>query len=151
MAMKKGRFWEIGIWFVYGGFVTFILGCIAYVAFRRADLVEFDYYEKGLEYQRQIGKIQSGANERPQITYDKNRASVILTFSDSQKSNNISGSVLFFKPSDAEQDFEISLNPDSGKIQIINDKRLGKGFWRVKINWQIGEQKYYFEDQLYIE
>jgi hypothetical protein len=149
--MKKGLFWEIGIWFVYGGFVAFILGCVAFVAFRRTDLVEFDYYEKGLEYQRQIGKIKSGAVEGPQISYDNNRGVVTVAFPNSQLSESITGSILFFRPSDADRDFEISLNPDSGKIQTISDKRLGKGFWRIKISWQIGEKKYYFEDQLYIE
>jgi hypothetical protein len=149
--MKKGRFWEIGIWFIYVGFVAFILGCVAYVAFRRIDLVEFDYYEKGLEYQRQIGKIQSGANERPQITYDHSRAMVTLVFPDSQTSDSISGSILFFRPSDASQDFEVAIKLNSYNIQTISDNRLSKGFWRVKINWQISDQKYYYENQINIE
>jgi hypothetical protein len=149
--MKKGSFWEIGIWFVYVGFVVFILGCVAFVVFRRADLVEFDYYEKGLEYQRQIGKIQSGAKESPQITYDQGRNMVTLVFPDSQISDSLSGSILFFRPSDASQDFEVAIKLNSYNIQTISDNRLGKGFWRAKINWQIGEQKYYYENQLYIE
>jgi hypothetical protein len=149
--MKKGGFWEIGIWFVYVGFVVFILGCVAFVAFRRTDLVEFDYYEKGLEYQRQIGKIQMGRNERPQITYSQSRAMVTLVFPDSQISDSISGSILFFRPSDADEDFEIPIKLNSNNIQTVNDKRLGKGFWRVKINWQISDQKYYYENQINIE
>jgi hypothetical protein len=149
--MKKGRIWEIGIWFVYVGFVAFILGCVAFVAFRRADLVEFDYYEKGLEYQRQIGKIQLGTSDHPQITYDQSRAVVTLVYPDSQNSDSISGSIFFFRPSNADRDFEVSIKLNSNNIQTISDRRLNKGFWRVKINWQINDKKYYYEDQLYIE
>jgi hypothetical protein len=150
MNSKKGKLWGFGVWLLYISFVVFVLGCIAFVAFRRYDLVEPDYYEKGLEYQKQLGKIQPTAADSPVISYDEITHILTLSFSKEGAASIDSGSILFFKPSDAQQDFRVKMNLDNIKRQQIDDKRLGKGFWRLKIDWFSEGKNYYYEDVLLV-
>lgn len=151
MSVKKGTFWGIGIWLFYGGFVLFILACISYVAFRRYDLVEPDYYEKGLAYQKQLSKIRPNPEKLPNIIYDKSTEILTIAFAESSTAAIDSGTILFFKPADAQKDFQINLVLDKNKKQDVRDKRLGKGYWRLKLNWQTGDREYYCEEALFVE
>lgn len=150
MISKKGKFWGFGVWLLYIGFVIFVLGCIAFVAFRRYDLVEPDYYEKGLEYQKQLGKIRPTAADSPVISHDENTHMLTLSFPKERSASIDSGSILFFRPSDAKLDFQVNMSLDSNNQQQIDDKRLRKGFWRLKIDWFSEGKNYYFEDVLLI-
>lgn len=151
MSSKKGKFWGFGIWLLYISFVMFVLGCIAFVAFRRYDLVEPDYYEKGLAYQKQLSKIQPSLENRPVIEYDKLMAELSLTFPYASAANIDSGSILFFRPANSQQDFLININLDIDGRQQIHDDRLIRGYWRLKINWHSAAKNYYFEDVLLVE
>ncbi len=150
MSSKKGKFWGFGIWLLYISFVMFVLGCIAFVAFRRYDLVEPDYYEKGLEYQKQLGKIQPTAADSPVISYDEITHILTLFFPQERAASIDSGSILFFRPSDAQQDFQVNISLDNNNQQRIYDNRLIKGFWRLKINWHSADKNYYYEEVLLV-
>ena len=52
----KGMGWGKGVWLIFGGFVVFILGCVAFASMQRFDLVTTDYYARQIAYQDQIEK-----------------------------------------------------------------------------------------------
>jgi hypothetical protein len=148
--MKKESFWGKGVWILYGGFVLFILGCVAVVAVQHIDLVESDYYEKGLDYQKQIKRIEMGSNEAPSVGTTLGNKGITINFNPEYISRDFKGKVLLFRPSDARLDFEIPLKLDSLGYQDIRDSRLQKGYWRVKISWQADGDSYYSEHQVFI-
>jgi len=59
---------------------------------------------------------------------------------------NISGRILFFRPSDAKQDRIIPIKPAEDNQQKIDAKNLSKGFWGVKIFWTVNGVEYYDEE-----
>ena len=148
--MKKGSFWGKGVWLIYGGFVLFVLGCVAVAAIQHIDLVESDYYEKGLDYQKQIKKIEMGSREAPAVTALTDKMGIIVNFETAYITPDFKGTVLFFRPSDARLDFEIPLRLNKSGEQEITDTRLQNGFWRVKINWQTVGESYYSEYKIFI-
>lgn len=149
--MKKESFWGKGVWLIYGGFVVFILGCVAVVAVQHIDLVESDYYEKGLDYQKQINRIELGNRMAPVVELNISDNSVIVDFSLSANDNDLKGTILFYRPSDAGLDFEIPLKLDKSGRQGVLDSRLRAGNWMVKIAWQSGQDFYYSEHQIFKE
>lgn len=148
--MKKGSFWGKGVWLIYGGFVVFILGCVAVVAVQHIDLVESDYYEKGLDYQKQINKIELGNSMAPIVATSINDNSVLIDFSLSANKRDLKGTILFYRPSDAGLDFEVPLQLNKSGRQNVLDSRLRPGNWRLKITWQAGQESYYSEHQIFV-
>jgi hypothetical protein len=148
--MKKGSFWGKGVWLIYGGFVVFILGCVAVVAMQHIDLVESDYYEKGLDYQKQIKRIELGSREAPSVAINTNNKSIEIDFNPSVITTDFKGTILFFRPSDSRLDFEIPLKLETSGSQNVLDNRLKSGYWRIKITWQAGHESYYSEHQIFV-
>lgn len=148
--MKNGSLWGKGVWLLYGGFVAFILACVAIVAMQHIDLVESDYYEKGLDYQKQIKRIELGSGEAPTVALNNDDESVLIGFNPSIIIPDFTGTILFFRPSDSRLDFEIPLKLDSSGSQKVLDNRLKSGYWRVKIAWQARQESYYSEHQIFM-
>lgn len=150
---KNKSFWGKGIWLAYGSFVVFILAMVAFAAYQHFDLVESDYYEKGLQYQKQIDKSNRTTQQQKQpiLSYSFDPLQVSLCFPTSEALQPVTGTILFFRPSAAAYDIKDSLKLNEQECQIVQDKRLIPGNWRVKIDWEENGQSYYYETQLLIE
>ncbi len=115
----------------------------------RTDLVTDNYYEEELAYQDQIDRMERSKkfSQGISLNHDIQKKIVELQFPSELDPNIINGSILFFRPSDAQQDqlHPIQLN-DKG-MQILDVKHLAKGKWRIKIFWQMDDEEYYQEKE----
>ena len=143
---KKSK-WGIGIFALYGGFVVFILICVAFASMQSFDLVEPDYYQKGLDYQQQIDRLNRTASSgtHPTIGFDTPGKAIVITYPATVPVAELSGTVTLFRPSNAQWDRTIPLTLASDYRQLIPAERLAKGRWRIKINWMIGDSTYFAE------
>jgi hypothetical protein len=150
-ASGKKSHWGFGIWLLYVGFVVFILSLAGWASLERVDLVSDDYYEQGLAYQKRIDQIREtqASHETPGIVYDQAGNVARLCFPEAMPIP-ITGSVLFFCPSNEFRDFRVALAPDSSRCQTISDKRLSRGYWRAKCEWEDAGGSHYWEDTLYV-
>ena len=151
--MKKSTLWPIGITATY---VLFVIGMFAFIIFSfsvNTDLVENDYYQKGLDYQQQINRIKNTRQlaQSIQFSYDKQNNDYVITAPANSSLSAISGVVVFFRPSDKTQDKRIPLRFDSNGVFRYSLSGFSKGYWRIKIFWNIGQNEYFNEDSLYLK
>ena len=145
---KKNKSWPIGLIVVFIVFFLYLIGFIVLSQMNRSDLVTENYYEEEMTYQNQIERIERSRQlcKNILLNHDYQKKRVELKFPSEFDPETIRGSILFFRPSDAQQDqiHPIQLN-DKG-TQILDVKHLSKGFWRVKIFWHMDDKEFYHEN-----
>lgn len=147
--MKKIS-WGTGIVIAIIIFVVLVLVQTIYLMSQKVDLVEEDYYKKGIEYQKDID-VQKKTNELSEkVNFNFNGHYLIINFSKNLSDTKINGEILLYRPSDSELDLKIPLSTDN-LTQVIPIANLKKGFWRVKLRWQYEGQNYYNESSFLVE
>ena len=142
--------WGFKIAIVFIGFVVLMVSMVT-ICFRQKDihLVEKQYYEKEIAYQNQIDIETNTASLKhpPVIRYHSDNQTVKVEY---PSQNEIeSGSILFFRPSDASKDFVINVSVDDDS-QTIPVGHIQKGLWRVKMEWTDTSGKFYLEEKIVV-
>lgn len=151
--MQKKSNWGVGIFTVYGIFAVAVLGFVFFASSQKFDLVTDDYYGEQIKHQQQIDreKRAKGLETPLQLVYNNAQKSVELSFPQNVPQENISGHILFFRPSDAAQDKVITIDVSPQNKQTIDVNSLSKGNWRAKVFWKISETEYYNEFSFFVE
>ncbi len=115
-----------------GLFMTFII--VLGVLMVRSDddaLVENNYYEKGLDYNRdyQFKEKVIKDNALPKISVLKEGLDIQFTFPST-------GKIKLMRTSNKKLDRSIDFKTDSSYIFKINTAELAKGRWRMIIQWK---------------
>ena len=128
-------------------FASFI-GTMAYkMATAKVDLVRTNYYQKEIEFQQQIDRVNNS------VTF---KNAHIMTYSPENQVLRIGfptpvskGEVTFFRPSDKGLDFTIPIQKTT--TFDYSTKKMSKGYWKVQVTWTDGRREYYLEDELMIK
>jgi hypothetical protein len=147
--MKKIS-WGTGIVIAIIIFVVVVLAQTIYLMNQKVDLVEEDYYKKGIEYQKDIDVQKKSRELSEPIKFDFNGQYLIINFPKELSENKLSGEILLYRPSDSGLDIKLPISTDS-LSQVIPVSNLKKGFWRVKLKWQYEGQDYYDETSFRVE
>lgn len=149
----KGMNWGRGVWLIFGGFVVFILGCVAFASLQRFDLVTPDYYAQQIGYQNQIEKNARTARltERPRIEFRAGDRSLAVSFPAMFDPAQTQGLISLFRPSNSSWDRTVPIALDAAGMQIIPAESLVRGYWKVKVDWQSNGETYYFEQPIVIQ
>lgn len=147
--MKKIS-WGTGIVIAIIIFVAVVLVQTIYLMNQKVDLVEEDYYKKGIEYQKNIDVQKKSRELSEPIRFDFNGQYLIINFPKELSEKKLSGEILLYRPSDSGLDIKLPVSTDS-LSQIIPVSNLKKGFWRVKLKWQYDGQDYYDETSFRVE
>lgn len=107
------------------------------------NLVEKDYYPKGLKYQARINEIKNAAPFKDQIHIVQSDEYVILTL---PEINPDSGTVVLFRPSNERLDINSTINPDSLNNMYFPSGEFKKGLYKYKIEWYENGKGYYLEN-----
>lgn len=144
--------WGIGIFALYGGFVLFMIIIVVVASFQNFDLVENDYYEKGLAYQDKIDKTSrtNTLTRKPELKYDAANSDVVISYPPECVGDSLDGTILLYRPSNSRWDREYPVGITSDNRQIISAESLVPGLWKVKINWIWRGQSYYYESKIMI-
>ena len=147
--MAKFKFhWGINTAIFYISFVVVLVGFVIFTRFNQVDLVDENYYEKELKYQGMIDKIERTNKLAEPLKIESADSYVMLSYPKSFSSNDIKGTITFFRPSDKTKDFTIPVQPDESGFQVISSTNMSKGMWRVKVDWAVGDSTYYNEEVL---
>jgi nitrogen fixation protein FixH len=139
--------WEKSIVLCFVLFATFV-GIMAYkMATAKVDLVQKNYYQKEIEFQKHINQVNNSSDFKSTkiMTYLPENQVLRIGFPTAVSK----GEVLFFRPSDKTLDFTIPIQ----RISLFNysTKLLQKGRWKVQVTWSDGRLEYYFEDEFTIK
>ena len=114
-------------------------------------LVEKDYYPKGLNYQQRIDKSINAKLLEEVVEIENNGEYLIFRFQSFFNPSEISGTIQLYRPSDAKQDVNLDIQPDSNRQIFYPVKNLIKGKYIAKINYTYGDKDYYQEKSVFIE
>ncbi len=140
--------WGTKIAFLYLSFATMI-GVMVYKSVTQSvDLVAPNYYEQELKYQDKIDGINNLKAESKAIIITQGENSISFNFL--KEIGVPKGHILFFKPDNAASDIETEIKTDNEGFQTIETKDLTKGTYLVKIDWKIGDKKFFKEERISI-
>ncbi|MWB94811.1 cytochrome C oxidase Cbb3 [Flavobacterium sp. GA093] len=145
--------WGTGIVIAFGLFMTFILYFVFEVQSNSKydnDLVVEEYYKHDSHFQEEMARIQNAHNlkEKPSIVY--NKEGVKIVFPASFESENIKGNVQMYRASNKKFDFDTQLALINS-VLVIPQKKLIKGQWDVKMEWQYEGKKYLSKEVIYVD
>lgn len=141
--------WGTGIFIAI---ITFVTAGIVFLIFAFSfdvNLVQEEYYKKGVDYQTEIDAIKRSRNYKDSVNIKQETDKIIIIFSDNFL-NIDSGMVHFFRPSDRHQDYKIKLGESNTEI-VLEKNKLQYGRYSVNIIWYKEDLKYTLEKLLVIK
>ena len=136
--------WGIKIALGLGVFMTFIM-VLAYfmMTSKNDDLVDADYYEKGINYNVEYDK-------KTRVTQDQATPEVVIA--DQQLTitfkQTATGSVKLIRTADKTMDKNIILKTDSLNQFNIPITGLATGLWKLQIDWNSNGLSYLYEKEV---
>lgn len=142
--------WGIRITILYVGFVA-LIGTMVYLSMRQnVDLVSADYYQKELDFQNQLDRMNESKKLTAQPEVKPGVDQVSILFPAEFRNQKISGSVNFYRAADASRDFQMDIATDTAGVQQIANDKFISGAYTVKISWSAAGKNYYNESPLFI-
>jgi len=143
--------WGRSITVSFIAFASFIFFLVYRCMQVDVNLVASDYYVQEIAYQDRIEELKntSALQSNVQVKLLPNEASIEVRLPQQFK-GQAQGTILCFRPSDAQSDYETPLVLDADGRQLIPVDQLAPGLWRIKVGWQQGERSYYDETAIMI-
>lgn len=143
--MKLRWNWGTGIAAVYTAFALGTSGMVAFAMHERVDLVSDDYYEQavGLDAHRLAESRAAALGDGFIFAPNADTAEVSFTWPNALPIE--SGSVTFYRPSDATKDRSVAIAPDANRHQIVSLAGLAPGRWLIQASWRSRGETYFAE------
>lgn len=144
--------WGTSIVIAFGLFIAFILYFIISMSVNKKydhDFVTEDYYKKELAYQEMKEKIEKTESLQMSVQVYSSSEGVWLTFPD-KITEEIFGTVSFYRPSDQKRDFRIPLNVKD-KQMLIPMHVLSAGRWNVDVSYTVGKEEFLSTEKIDIK
>ena len=138
---------------IIGWMLLFGTGMAAWVVIavrNDPELVRADYYEQEISYQKQIDRLNRTAAVRGEVSvaYESAQEQVALRLPAAHRTDQLVGSIHFYRPSNAKLDFELPLALDATGAQCVPTGKLQGGLWKVRVHWTSGGQEYFHDQSL---
>lgn len=140
--------WGNRILLLYLAFVALIITLVVISISQKVDLVAPDYYAKELKFESEIVKMKNEAAlvEKPKVSLSNDQ--LLISFPSAFKDKKITGSVLVYKPSDANADFTQAIETNQNNV-VIATQGFSSGMRKVKINWKV-DSLYYLTESIVV-
>lgn len=149
--MNKSKFnWGTGILITITVFMIITISTVVFLMNQDVDLVATDYYNKGIQHQEQIDRLNRTNSMDETVQINPENGFVRLVFPKSFAQKNFSGTIQFYRPSNSKKDFSLPISIDTTAQQIVSTQSLEKGYWTVKLNWIQDSVEYYKESSFVI-
>ena len=135
------------------GFGLFIGNMVRMAMQTSVDLVSPDYYKKEIAYQQHLNQVTATQELATGVILNQASAAgqLSLVFPENMPAQVVKGTVHFFRPSNAQLDFELPLDLNADRQQHIRTAGLIKGLWRVQLSWEADKQRYFLQKDITIE
>jgi nitrogen fixation protein FixH len=139
---------------IIGYFIVFITGVAVFITWavtQDMDLVRKDYYDHEILFQQQIDRQKRTAELGAQAAVNHDAARQALTVQiPASHVAGASGTINFYRPSDAKLDQAVRLAPAADGTQQINVQSLRSGLWKVAVQWTADGQEYHLDRSIVI-
>ena len=141
--------WGIGIAIVYVIFAGSMVAFAIHASHQHYDLVNDDYYNEAVNYQKTIDAKINSTKADAKVDFDFTPDKRALTITVDGTTKKIAGTLTFYKPDKAADDFKIDFATDESGKQLISLKKLAHGYWKVTATWSINGQDYSEEKRIF--
>jgi nitrogen fixation protein FixH len=127
--------WGIGIAIFY---TLFALAMVAMVMYSRTldnSLVVDNYYDKDLQYQSHIDKVQNSNSLNEDLVIQIDLKTKMLHLKFPSQFRQIQGQIQFYRADDSRKDVQVKLEVGSGNVMQFPLKNLAAGKWTLKVDW----------------
>lgn len=142
--------WGTGIVLAYTVFIVLIVAAVSKVLNQSVDLVTPDYYAQELDYQDKYDKMANAGALKEPVKVEQAGANVVLTFP-KDVTGPLSGTVLFYCPSNSADDVSIPVNVAPDGKMIVPTTKLKKGNYSVLVDWKAGATTYFNKLVLFVQ
>lgn len=111
------------------------------------DMVTEDYFQKELGFQQELDAQQNNNTLMKNITSKITEQGLVLNFPSDLNSEEISGTIFMYRPSNKKLDFEIPIQL-KGSSMMIPGEKLVPGRWNTIINWNYQGKYYLFKEKI---
>lgn len=142
--------WGTGIVIAFIAFISFIMFFVVQMNTDKKydhDLVTKQYYQKELEFQDDINKINNSKALDKDVTWYKTQDGILIVFPETLKVKDITGNVFLYRPSNKKLDFEMPISLSTHRL-LIPKQRLLDGRWNITIDWSHQGNAYLFKDKI---
>lgn len=142
--------WGTGIVIAIVSFIAFIMYFVITMSTDKSyshDLVTDKYYQKELEYQKQIDATKNTADLKENIILVNTKEGLQIKFPEELDTKEIKGKVFLYRPSNKQLDFEMPISISKTYL-LVPEKRLLGGRWNITISWQYKSKDYLFKKEL---
>jgi hypothetical protein len=144
--------WPVGLVIFFIVFASYIVGFVIFASRQKMDLVREDYYDQEIRFQKQIDRVQRSAPVLADADINYDRAHDLVTVRlPAVKAEGVGGMVSFYRPSDASLDSSVKLGLDLAGQQSVSVRSLQAGLWKVRVQWKMAGQEYFFEKPIVIK
>lgn len=127
-------------------FMSFIIVLAVLMINSKTDaLVDTDYYEKGLDYDKDYSRKEQVKSDNAAPSINITPDYIVLLFK-----NKAKGDIKLVRNADQKMDKRMSIQTDSAKEVKIPLKGIEKGQWRLIISWMSDEKAYLNEQEVII-
>jgi len=148
--MRISLNWGTGIAVAYTAFAAVTTGFVTFAMGRSVDLVSVDYYARSLrQNQRMEAERNTGALGR-ELSVEWSGARAIVLSLPSVHAASATGTITFYRPSDAAADRSLPLAVDRAGRQQIPLDTLARGRWLLQVEWSAAGRTYYFEEPVVV-
>ena len=109
------------------------------------DLVDTDYYEKGIGYEKDYIRKSQVETDRAQPTITSNGSLKIVFV------RPATGRVKFIHPSDKKMDKILGMKSNTDNLVELPLAQMAKGHWKLLLEWESDGKAYLYEKELMIK
>ena len=109
------------------------------------DLVDTDYYEKGIGYEKDYIRKSQVETDRAQPTITSNGSLKIVFV------RPATGRVKFIHPSDKKMDKILGMKSNTDNLVELPLAQMAKGHWKLLLEWESDEKAYLYEKEIMIK
>jgi len=138
--------WGKGLIIGMAIFMLFIISMCVYMFRMPADEYDHQYYEKGLNFDKDFAKEKQviADHAQPAISIEAGQAHIAFT-------KPANGTARFIRPSSEALDKTFQLNTNTGSSTSLALNGLVAGKWRVVLDWKSGDKTYLYQKEVYIK
>ena len=128
-------------------FMLFVMGMVFYMTQKKNELVDENYYEKGIRFQEELNKLN--AIEGKDIDFSYAAISAEIQFKISAPSTAVK--VQLYRASDSKLDQNMEVTTDADGKAVLSTSTMAKGLWQVKLEWAVNNSIVTFEKAITVQ
>ena len=127
--------WGTGIALFYLLFMSTMIYFVYQSTQHDRNLVVDNYYEKDLQYQSHLDKLNNAKNLKIDLKVVQNYEEKYIRFSFPTDFSEVEGEILFYRPSDQSKDFTTKIQLNENNELVVPTSEMLAGGWQVKVDW----------------